>query len=690
VRNIRLSGAGFSAQRPARYGTLTRIPNSPPRPAALCAQSVRILAVAGIILSPAFAQTRGGQQRIDVQDYAINVTVDPQAQTLKAVAKVNFMAVDDASNISFELNNSLSLDKVTDDGGRQIPASRLQQDMSVRLSLPEPVARGKTASATFYYDGKLTGDEESPVFGIRFAAIHPDFAYLMYPARWFPVNDYTVDRFGMDLKVTVPAGYRVLGSGIDSSEAAEGGGATFHWVFKEASFPGSIAIVKGDPKVFSANGVDTTFYFRQAADMAQSYGGEFSRAMIYLTSVYGSPLKRNLTVVETEAGAPNGYSAPGLIFLAPAGIGKQVNERLVANEVSRQWWGALVSASSRNHLWIENGMARYAELLYVDHVDGSGAMQQQVHDTYVEALTVDQPPLIQSARLEDYSPEFWAATAGKGAAVLHMLRGVIGDDAFFQILKTVPDRFAYKSISTDDFRKLAEEVSGQKLDFFFVNWIESSGAPEFKLEYTVFRTQKGFRVVGKITQDLDTFSMPLVVHIETEGNPEEKIVQVAGTSSEFSIDTFGKPRPGGITLDPKGQVLHFDNAMRVAVAIRRGEQYAEISEFSDALREYQKALDVQKNSSLAHYRIAEMYFLQATWQSAANEFREALNGDLEPKWTEVWSHIKLGWVLDVSGQRERAVNEYKQALRTNDNTANAQEEAQKYINSPYERQRASN
>jgi tetratricopeptide (TPR) repeat protein len=303
---------------------------------------------------------------------------------------------------------------------------------------------------------------------------------------------------------------------------------------------------------------------------------------------------------------------------------------------------------------------------------------------------VENPPLIQTARLEDYSPEFWAATAGKGAAVLHMLRGVVGDDAFFQILKTVPDRFAYKSISTDDFRKLAEQVSGQTLNFFFVNWIESSGAPEFKLEYTVFRTQKGFRVVGKITQDLDTFSMPVLVRIETEGNPEEKVVQVSGTSSEFSIETFGKPRPGGITLDPKGTVLHLDNAMRVAVAIRRGEQFAEISEFSDALKEYQKALDVQKNSSLAHYRIAEMYFLQATWQSAANEFREALNGDLEPKWTEVWSHIKLGWVLDVSGQRDRAVNEYKQALRTNDNTANAQEEAQKYINAPYERQRASN
>ena len=178
-------------------------------------------------------------------------------------------------------------------------------------------------------------------------------------------------------------------------------------------------------------------------------------------------------------------------------------------------------------------------------------LEPQVHDTYVEALTVDQPPLIQSARLEDYSPEFWAATAGKGAAVLHMLRGVMGDENFLKLLKAVPERFAWKSINTDDFRKLAEEISGAELNWFFLQWIESSGAPEFKMEYTVFRTQKGFRVMGKITQDLDTFRMPVELQVETEGNPEEKKIEVVGTSSEFAVETFGKPK--SVVLDPKEQ-----------------------------------------------------------------------------------------------------------------------------------------
>jgi tetratricopeptide (TPR) repeat protein len=130
--------------------------------------------------------------------------------------------------------------------------------------------------------------------------------------------------------------------------------------------------------------------------------------------------------------------------------------------------------------------------------------------------------------------------------------------------------------------------------------------------------------------------------------------------------------------------------MRVAVAIRKGEQFMEIGEFVEALREYQKAIDVKRNSSLAHYRIAEVYFLQGNNQTAANEFREVLSGDLEPKWTEVWSHINLGKIFDITDQRERALNEYRQALRTKDNTQGALDEAGKYTNEKYVRPRNTN
>ena len=405
--------------------------------------------------------------------------------------------------------------------------------------------------------------------------------------------------------------------------------------------------------------------------------------MAFFTSLYGLPPQANLTLVETSDGAPNGYVAPGIIFLSPSSIGTDVNQRLVASMVSRQWWGILLSPKSRDHLWITNGMSKYSEVMYLAEQNGEGWLDSEIHDINVEALTVQEPPVMQAARLEDYSPELVALTFDKGAAVLHMLRNTIGDEKFKEILKDIPDKFAWKPIDTADFRQEVGRITGENLDYFFLQWIESQGAPEFKMTYTVYRTQKGFRVMGKVMQDLDLFRMPVKIRVETEGNPEESTIQVVGKASEFLVDTFGKPKK--ILLNPDHQVLAFDDDMRIAVAIRRGEQFAEISEFNKALNEYQKALDVRRNSSLAHYRVAEVFFLQNNYQSAANEFREALAGDLDPKWTEVWAHISLGKIFDITSQRDRAVNEYRLALRTKDNTQGAQEEAAKYLKDPYNR-----
>lgn len=625
------------------------------------------------------------RSRIDVEHYVIAGEINPSTQSLTATAQLRFTALDDSvSSAVFELNNAMSVSRVTDQGGRQLTASRSQPDSTIRVSFPEPLPKGQSATIAFEYDGAFTGSEESPIFGIRFAVIRGDYSYLMYPARWFPINGYTSDRYTYELKITVPAGNRVIASGIEKSEPAGAGKTAYSFSTLRPSFPGSIAVVKGEPARVPSEGVTTTLYFRGAeAEMAGAYGQETGKIVTYFTGLYSPPPVANLTVVETENDAPNSYAAEGILFLSPRSIGKQVNVRVLANLVARQWWGTLISASSRDHLWLINGAARYSEHLYIEHTAGAAAFENELRDTYVEAMTLTEPAVIQAGRLEDYSPEFWALTASKGAAVLNMLRFVLGDEKFSKLMSEFPNKFAWQAVSTGDFRRTAEEISSSNLQYFFIEWIESTGAPEFKLEYTVFRTQKNFRVLGKVAQDLDTFRMPVELKIETDGNPEEKRVEVVGTSSEFSVETFGRPRT--VTLDPNGRLLRVNSSMRVAVAIRRGEQFAEVGETSDALKEFQRALDVNRNSSLAQYRIGEVFFNQNNYQSAANAFREALNGDLEPKWVEVWSHINLGKIFDTTGQRERARNEFQLAIRTKDNTQGAQEEAAKYIDKAYQR-----
>jgi aminopeptidase N len=625
--------------------------------------------------------------RINVDRYKIDAEINPRTQSISATVAVHFTPLENnVATVAFELNNALNVSRVVDDAGRQIPASRTQQDFTMRLTFPEPLAKGKATTLTFTYDGRLAGTEDSPVYGIRFAAIHPDYAYLMYPGRWFPVSGYTTDRFAADTSITVPTGFDVIASGISHVDHPSADKTVYSFHYTHESFPGSIAVVQGQPQKVTSEGVVSTLYFRTRANMANAYGEEAGKIMSYFTSLYGLPPQANLTFVETEDGTPNGYSGPGLVFLSPGTIGNLVAQRVLANQLARQWWGELVSPSTRNSLWLTNGSARYAELLYVEQAQGKPDYQAALHEDYVDALSVENPPIAQSSRLEDYSVEYWAVTAGKGAAFLNMLRLAMGDQNFFKLLKVLPDHFAWKTVSTRQFEDIAEQVAGDKLDYLFLQWIDSSGAPEFKLEYTVFRTAKGFRVMGKVSQDLDTFHMPVTLHIETEGNPEDKQIEVVGTSSEFSVDTFGKPKV--VSLDPKDIVLRYTPAMRVAVAIRRGEQFAEIGEYAEAQKEYQKALDVQRNSSMAHYRVGELFFQQNNYQSAANEFREALNGDLDPHWIEVWAHINLGKIFDITSQRERAVSEYHQAVRTKDNTQNAQEEAAKYLKSPFERKRS--
>jgi tetratricopeptide (TPR) repeat protein len=105
-------------------------------------------------------------------------------------------------------------------------------------------------------------------------------------------------------------------------------------------------------------------------------------------------------------------------------------------------------------------------------------------------------------------------------------------------------------------------------------------------------------------------------------------------------------------------------------------------ELHGVLLRHQQALERNPRSSLAHYRIGEEFLREKNYQSAANEFREALNGDLEPKWVEVWAYINLGKIYDATGQRERAINEYTRAQLTKDDTRGALAEAAACLKAP--------
>lgn len=305
-----------------------------------------------LVFSFAFAISLFGQDRrshIEVQHYTIDAQVNPRTQTLTATAKIEFTPLETANDVTFELNNALTVSKAADGQGASIATSRGTADFSVRVMMPGGITKNQPTMISLTYDGKLTGDEDSPVPGIRFAALHPDFGYLLYPSRWFPINNYSVNRFAMDLNITTPEGYRVVASGDMKTTTASDGGTVSSFHYEHISFPGSVGIVKSEPARISSEGIDTQVYFRgEHAAMAQAYGDETGKIMTFFTGTYGLAPQARLTLVETEAGSVNGYSAPGIIFLSPGSITKPLNVRVLSDQLSRQWWSPGLAHQSKS------------------------------------------------------------------------------------------------------------------------------------------------------------------------------------------------------------------------------------------------------------------------------------------------------------------------------------------------------
>ena len=650
-----------------------------------------VLVVFSLASLPAWAAERA---RFQVDDYQIDAVLNPHDHKITARAKVKVTAQEDLNVATFNLHNDLRLSKVTDSAGKALTAERVPQDSSVRVSLDKTVAKGNSATLTFEYEGVLDSADDSPVPGLKLTTINDDTTYLLYAGDWFPVSAYGIDRFSSTINVTVPAHMIVIGSGsvgpgsastLKGASTGSGESKTYSLKYDKASFPGTI--VAGDFGDYASTeaGIDLHVYFKPLhKDLAAAYAETAVKEFTYFITLYGPPASNALRVVELPDDTVPSTWAPELAAMASRGITQRTNYRLLANSIGHQWWGVSVSPASRDDWWLQDGFARYSEARYVESAAGSAGLQEMVKDMSVGALSYDTVPMSQAGKLDLYSPEFQSLATDKGAMILHMLRWVVGDQKFDQTMRDFASQYAGKTVTADDFRNLAEKTYGDKLTWFFSQWLDSTGAPEFKSKYTIYRlgNNKGFRSVGQITQDLDLFRMPVELKIDTDGKTEEKRIDVVGTDSAFTVDTFGRPRR--ITLDPNNDLLKNSSDIKLRASIQRGAGLVQQGDLAGALSEFNKALEINKNSSLAHYRIAEVFFLQHNYQASANAYRDCLNGDGDPRWTEVWSHIQLGKIFDITGQRERATNEYRQALQTNDNTQGALDEARRYLQKPYE------
>lgn len=659
-----------------------------PNAARLCRAALPVALVAIPLFAALPVCAQSARQTIQVTGYTIDADLDPTANRLTATAQVSITALEDISAATFELNNGLRVTKLTSGDGKPLESERNARTSTVAVALPTTLSKGSSTTFTFAYNGVLTGSDTSPVEGIKTAEIANPISTLLYPGRWFPMVGLFTNRYTMNLHVRIPGDQTAIASGFTGKKSVPGNRTEFDFAWTRPGFPGTLIVGKFLPVIRPSGASTVSLYvLEKNKAAAPEYGAVAQRQLEYFTSTFGQPETSKLQIVELPSDTFSGFWAPDVAAISGSRIGQTNSYRLLSNTIAHQWWGSEISPATLGDAWITNGMSRYAELMYLQESAGKNALETTIPDIEAGALAYDTAPLSTLNRVDPYSPQFQSETLEKGAMLFHMLRYEMGDDKFVAFLRGLLSQYTDRSVrGTDVAAVLNAQNSGVNTAAFFAQWVDGTGAPNFNNKFSVYRLggNKGFRSIGAVSQDLDLFRMPVDLRIETDGKTESQRIEVSGTDSSYTIETFGRPRR--IIIDPDNWILKSTPDLAVKVSVLKGQQLVAQGDLIGALAEYQKALDQNRNSSLANYRIAEIFFTQRNYQSSANSYRDTLRGDGEPKWTEVWSHIGLGKIFDITGQRDRAVNEYRLAVQTNDNTQGAVNEARQWLSKPYTRE----
>ena len=656
-------------------------------------KTIQVFLVTCIVSATGFAQNliplaaESDRPTIDVESYSIEATIDPYERELRAIATIRFIQLDRQSYAVFDLDRRLRVRDVFLGETEPIPVRYRQFDIDSTLEIDlADLGQFDQPYVRIEYDGVLNPepDRREPIL----SRVGAETAFLLDEAKWFPTNGVRSDEATMEVHLTAPVGWEVISDLTPLGDPEYLGEVVRQsLVGEEPGFWGTLVV--GDYEIVSTSvedGYDVeAVVLGDSLEAARAMGEAASRIMGFYAETFGPLDSSSLRIVEVDGANWDSRFGAGMLLLPSSGFLADLDEWEFAQYVAAQWFPMMYPIEDPEaDAWLAEGMAVFASTYYFEETLDPIDAEEHVRRGLVKALSyAGNLPLSRAGTLSKDSAEYRTLAGFKGGFVFRMLRDVVGDEGFSAMLSQFPTLFADRPLSTNALLDVASTAAGEDLTYFFDQWLNGTGIPEFDREYTIFRTRDGYKVMGLITQDLDLFRMPVELEVMTDGEPEFQIVWVSGPDSDFDIIADRKPLT--IRIDPAMRLLRLSPELRVAIQISRGEDLADDGRFNDAIDEYQAAVDEDRLSSLAFFRMGEALFELGNLQAAANVLTEALNGDLEPTWVEAWAYINKGKIYDIRGQRERAVNEYQRAVNTRDDAYGAQAEAEKYLAEPFRR-----
>lgn len=422
-----------------------------------------------------------GNGGYDVTHYLLDLTVDLDENHISGVVTLTMTATQDLSQFNLELHG-MTIEKIIVDG---FNAEFERDDLELTIIPAGPISVGETFITAVFYNGEPIDPMDE--LGVEGWYNYGDGIYVAGEptgsSNWYPVNEHPLDKASYTFMITVDESLTVAANGSLIEVIEKDNSHTYHFEAPDPMASYLVTVGIGNFEVSqetTPSGVIVRNYFgeglsqavkndfSQQADMIEFFNTIFG---LYPFDEYGA-IVHNIELhfaLETQT-----LSIFGNSF---------TYEYVISHELAHQWFGDSVSLSEWQDIWLNEGFATYASLLWTEHLYGTTVLEEVLTDFYIDMapggeFTDDPEDSLPPPALPNADNLFSSSIYLRGALALHALRLEVGDDAFFEILMTFTEKFKNSNATIQDFIDVSEEISGQELEALFQTWLYEENIPD--------------------------------------------------------------------------------------------------------------------------------------------------------------------------------------------------------------------
>ena len=505
---------------------------------------------------------------VDVTYYKLNLNVSYSPKNIRGEVTINAKSkISSLNQVTIDLQNALTTDSVKI-GIKKL--AFLHQSNQILINLDKIYLEDQLVSLVIYYHG-IPGSSgfDSFVFGTHNAQKDLAIWSLSEPygsPDWFPCKNSVDDKAdSSDVWITGDKYFTSVSNGIlEKTIDNQDGTKTFQWKNRYPIAQYLISIAMSNYTLyqnqFTFNGQNsmpiTHYIYPESLTTTNKLALDKTTFMLDLFSkkfgLYPF-IKEKYGHAQFGWGGGMEHQTCTSLTIPSSGF-----ETLIAHELTHQWFGDKITCKNWESIWLNEGFASYGECVYTEAIGGKSA-----YDAYIKAFMTSAKTAKGTIYVQDvsnineiFSP---SRTYRKGASVLHMLRGIVGDDKFFKILQTyTASKNAYANAVTEDFQAVAEQVYGKSLDYFFKQWIFGESYPKYKFQWSSLPLADGtFKVKADISQSANTsatfFTMPIQLSIPF--GSRDSTITVFNDKQNQSFEFVLKSKPANVIFDPNNLIL---------------------------------------------------------------------------------------------------------------------------------------